>query len=102
MCEALGTEPIPEEIPLDSSDMSYETIDAVECYRLLPDNFTGMGDYLGKDMSNLVNVFKLLNIPEHEKFYIIETIQYMDSLVIKDLTRKRKAQEASSKRAKHG
>jgi hypothetical protein len=100
MCEALGNEPIPEEIPLDASDMSYETMSAVQCYKLLPDNYTGMGDYLGKNLSNLSNIYDLLNIPNHEKEYILESILYMDNLVIKDIARKRKAEMAATKKGR--
>lgn len=100
MCEALGNEPVPEEIPLGVEDMSYETESAVQCYRLLPDNYTGMGDYLGKNLSNLSNIYELLDIPKYEREYILESIVYMDSLVLKDIARKRKAREATMKKGR--
>ena len=54
MCEQLGTEPIPEEIPADFSDFPFEVQEAINIFSILPDNWEGFsGTYMGKDYSIL-------------------------------------------------
>lgn len=54
MCEQLGSEPIPEEIPADFTDFPFEVQEAINIFTILPDNWEGMsGTYMGKDYSIL-------------------------------------------------
>ena len=95
MCEALGSEPIPEEIPVDSSDLSFETIQALNCYGMLSENWSGMGSYLGKNLADLLPILKLNKVLEEEIEYTIDTVRYIDQLVSKDIAQKQK--QASKK-----
>jgi len=58
MCEQLGNEPLPEEIPADYSDFPYEVQEAINIFTILPDIWDGMsGTYMGKDYSLLPYLF---------------------------------------------
>jgi len=58
MCEQLGNEPLPEEIPADYSDFPYEVQEAINIFTILPDVWDGMsGTYMGKDYSLLPYLF---------------------------------------------
>lgn len=76
MCEQLGTEPIPEEIPADFTDFPYEVQEAINIFSILPDNWDGMsGTYLGKDYSILPYLFD-------EIFEVSDKKQSMQLLLI--------------------
>jgi hypothetical protein len=90
MCEALGTEPKEEDIPVDFEDLPYECRKAMECYRLLPSMWVGSGFYIGKDYSSLPSVFDLLDICQN-KGEILQMIFVIDGEVSKDITQKQKA-----------
>ena len=54
MCEQMGTEPIPEEIPIEYTDLDMNCQLALKLFNMLPDNIDGMsGSWLGKDYSGL-------------------------------------------------
>ena len=95
MCEALGSEPIPEEIPVDSTDLAYETILAIECYGMLTENWSGMGSYLGKDLSGLLSIMELKEVNYNDREYTMSIIMLIDQLVSEDIARKQK--QASKK-----
>ena len=96
MCEALGSEPLPEEMPVDSSDLAYETIISLNCYGMLSETWSSMGTYMGKSMADLTNIMRLLRVTEIEEEYVINTVTLLDSMVSKDIARKQK-QQASKK-----
>lgn len=79
MCEALGTEPIDSEIPIDMGDFPQEVQDAFNLYYQLRDNWDTMGgSYLGKDTTSLFNFFDLYETEKPDKLFIISLIQHMD------------------------
>lgn len=54
MCEQLGNDPIPDEIPAEFADFPYEVQETINIFSILPDNWEGMsGTYMGKDYSIL-------------------------------------------------
>lgn len=58
MCEQLGNEPIPSEIPVEYADFPYEVQEAMNIFSILPDVWDGMsGTYMGKDYSLLPYLF---------------------------------------------
>ena len=97
MCEALGSEPIPEEIPVDPNDLAYETLLALECYGMLSDNWSSMGSYMGKHLFELGYVLDLSEVTTYEKEYVIDTVRYIDNLVSKDIAQKQKQQSKAKK-----
>ena len=69
MCEMMGTEPIPEEIPLEYNDLDYDCQLALKVFNLLPDNIEGMGgSWLGKDFSGLGTFLDIYEIEDRQQF----------------------------------
>jgi hypothetical protein len=90
MCEALGTEPDPEELPIEYHELFYECRKAIDCYHLLPSLWSGTGFYIGKDYTGLEAVFSLLNIYQNKQ-EIMQMLFVIDNQVSKDITIKQKA-----------
>ena len=79
MCEALGTAPIDDEIPIDMDDFPEEVQNAFNMYYQLRDNWDSMGgSYLGKDTSTLFNFFDLYDTEKADRLFIISLVQHMD------------------------
>jgi hypothetical protein len=103
MCEALGSEPLEEEIPVDMEDFPPDVQQAFNIYYMLKDCWDSMGGgYLGKDMSNIFQFFDLYNIDGPDRLFSLSLIQHMDyirsSIVSEKLNASRK-QKPSSKKA---
>lgn len=81
MCEAIGTEPVDSEIPVEYSDLPVLTQQTLNFYRLLRDIWDPMGgNFLGKDMSLIFEIFKLYDVPKEEQLLHITFIQKLDSI----------------------
>lgn len=79
MCEAMGTEPIEEEIPIDMEDFPVEVQGAFSLYYQLRDNWDSMGgSYLGKDLSSIFNFFDLYETEPADRLFTLSLIQHMD------------------------
>ena len=84
MCEALGTEPVESEIPVELSDLPAIVQEAFGIYQLLRDIWDPMsGNYLGKDISTIFNFFELYDVEKVEQRIIIAIIKVMDTARIK-------------------
>lgn len=65
MCEQLGSEPNPNEIPVEFTDLPHEVQVAYEVFNYLPDRIDGFsGIYLGKDISGLGVVMDILQVDD--------------------------------------
>lgn len=74
MCKMMGTEPVEDEIPVEITDLPYQAQTAAEIYSYLRDRWESFsGAYLGKDLSNIKEVFEIWNveIPEYKIIFII-------------------------------
>lgn len=81
MCEMLGTEPVESEIPIEISDLPEIVQDTFNIYYLLRDIWEPMsGSYLGKDTSNIFNLFELYDVEKAEQRVIITIIRIIDSV----------------------
>lgn len=79
MCEALGTEPIDSEIPIEMDDFPLEVQEAFNMYFTLKDMWDSMGgNYLGKDYGLLFKYFDLYETEKADRLFIISLIQRMD------------------------
>ena len=79
MCEALGAEPLDEEIPVELDDFPEGVQQAFNIYFILKDCWDSMaGSYLGKDMSNIFQFFDLYEVDTPDRLYILSLIQHMD------------------------
>ena len=80
LCEALGTEPVESEIPVELSDLPEIVQEAFGIYHLLRDIWEPMsGTYIGKDTSNIFNFFELYDLEKAEQRIIITIIKIMDN-----------------------
>ena len=65
MCEQLGKEPDPSEMPPDDMDFPLEVQQAMVIHTVLPDRWDGMsGSYMGKDWSSLSTLLDVYEIEE--------------------------------------
>jgi hypothetical protein len=65
MCEQLGNEPIPEEIPAEFSDFPDIIQQAMTIFSILPDRWEGMsGTYMGKDLGILPYLANLYDVAD--------------------------------------
>ena len=97
MCEALGSDPIESEIPVDMEDFPQEVQEAFSLYYQLKDNWDSMGgSYLGKDTSSLFNFFDLYNTEKPDQLFILSLIQHMDYIRSKMISDKLKTTKKPS------
>lgn len=90
MCEAMGTEPLEEDMPIEFGDLYYEFRQALNAYHMLPSIWTGTGYYAGKDYTGTQAVFDLLNI-RNNRGDIMGFLFIIDKEVSEDIARKQKA-----------
>lgn len=97
MCEALGSEPIDSEIPVELSDFPYEIQETFNIYYLLSDIWDGMnGTYQGKNTSIVFNLFDLYKIDKEDQLVYLMFIRGIDS-VRKRLINEKAKQQAAEK-----
>lgn len=64
ICEQLGQEPNPDEIPIDpATDFDRSAQQALYIFTILPDKIEGMaGMWLGKDFGGIGDIFEIYNV----------------------------------------
>jgi hypothetical protein len=75
MCESLGSEADPNEIPPAFHELTHQAQDAMEIFMYLKDDWSSMGGYLGKDLSNLSIVFEIFDVPKSDWLLYFELLQ---------------------------
>lgn len=79
MCEALGTEPIEEEIPIEFEDFLLDVQEALSIYQKLRDEWDYMGgNYIGKNYAGLLDILELLDVPVEDRRTQYELIGIID------------------------
>ncbi len=90
MCEMLGTTPVEEEIPIEYDDLPIEVQEVLGVYKLLKDDFEYVnGNYLGKSLVGIKDIFDLCNIPESQRLFTLELIFLLDSLRAEEYARQK-------------
>jgi len=80
MCDALGNEPVEDEIPVDLEDFPNEVQDAILLYHKLKDDWDTMnGRYMGKSYIGLKEVLEILEIPKEDWKVYLDWIAVMDT-----------------------
>ena len=98
MCEMMGTEPIESQVPVGFHDLHEIIQDYVHIYYLLRDIWDPMGgNYLGKDMSNIFEFFRLYSVEPEDQIFAIGILQQLDSYRSKIIQEKQKQQQALGK-----
>jgi hypothetical protein len=86
MCEQLGTQPIDSETPVEFDDFPAEAQLALSIYKLLRDEWEYMaGNYLGKNLNGIFEVFDAYEIEACDKRFYLELIHMIDSVRIEEI-----------------
>lgn len=100
LCEALGNEPLEEEMPVEINDLPDLVQQTLQIYYMLKDIWDPMGgNYLGKDTSTLFEFFRLYDIDKAEQLLAVSFIQHMDYVRSKMISSKRESKKPSGKKA---
>jgi hypothetical protein len=79
MCEALGSEPLSEEIPVEMDDFPIEIQEVFSVYYKLRDDWDYFaGIYKGKSYDGLVDILDILDIEKKNRKYLLEWIAVLD------------------------
>ena len=80
MCEALGSEPIEEETPVEVADFPPEVQLVIMMYNKLRDEWDYMGgNYIGKSLVGLRDIFDMFEIPIQDRKLLLGWISIIDS-----------------------
>ena len=72
MCEALGTEPLDSEIPVEFEDLLLDVQEALVIYSMLQDSWDHMnGNYTGKNYSGLFDILTLQDVSDKKTIFKI-------------------------------
>lgn len=98
MCEALGNEPVEEEIPIEIDDFPDEVQEAISIYYKMRDEWDTMnGVYLGKNYAGFSDILDILEIDHIDRKFLLELISIMDSIRSKVLAAQRPKQDTKPK-----
>jgi len=80
MCDMLGTEPNPDEIPIEFSDLNQDVQEAMNIYSKLRDEWDTMnGNYMGKNYSGILDIFNILDVQSEDRRTVFELIGLIDN-----------------------
>ena len=80
LCDALGTEPVESEIPVDYDDFHIDVQEALGIYSKLKDEWDTMnGNYLGKSFAGILDIFTILEVPVEDHKTIFNLISIIDT-----------------------
>lgn len=86
----MGSEPVESEIPIEYDDLADEVQEAIIVYNMLQDNWDTMGgNYLGKVISGISDIFEIAQIEDKQTCFGI--IQLLDSTRAKLINNKKPA-----------
>lgn len=79
MCDALGTEPVESEIPVEYDDFYLDVQEALMIYSKLKDEWDTMnGNYLGKSYAGILDIFTILEVPVEDHKTLFNLINVID------------------------
>lgn len=98
MCEALGSEPEEDEIPVEMDDFPDEVQEAINIYYKLKDEWDTMnGIYLGKSFAGFADILDILEVPFNDRKYLLDWIATMDSARSKAFSDLKASKETKAK-----
>ena len=84
MCEAIGSDPIESEVPLEYSDLPNEVQYALSIYGKLKDDWDSMnGVYLGKQFAGILDLFEIFEVPKAQQKDLFNMIDKIDRCRVK-------------------
>jgi len=94
MCEALGNQPVEEEIPVEFDDFPLEVQQALIAYRMLRDEWDSMnGIYLGKSLIGISEVLEATEIDQEDRKFITMLVRTIDGVRIQEINNKQKTEK---------
>lgn len=97
MCEALGTEPIEEEVPVELEDFPIEMQQAFSVYRMLRDEWDSMsGVYLGKSLIGITEVLSATEIELQDTKFITMLVRLIDYVRAEEINSKKANQKPAT------
>ena len=81
LCEQLGKDPNPDEMPPDWEDFPEIVQLAINTFNLLGDRVYPEIGYVGKDYTNLTHILQVYGVEDKEFF--LEILSWLDSRAIK-------------------
>ena len=100
MCEQLGKDPDPEEIPPDIADLPEIVQIAMAIFNSLGDRAYPDIGYLGKDYTNLPILIKIFAVEDKE--LLLDILNFLDSRAIKQSSEALKREREKLKRKGSG
>ena len=95
MCEALGSEPDENEIPIEMDDFPPEVQEGIGVYYKMRDEWDTMnGIYLGKSFAGFADILDILEVPFEDRKYLLEWISVMDAARSKAYSEMKAAKES--------
>jgi len=86
MCEALGSEPIETEIPVEYDDFPVEVQEAIRIYNNLQDNWDYMGgNYIGKNLNGFKDILSIFEVDPQDYRAVYELIMRIDRIRAKSI-----------------
>jgi hypothetical protein len=98
MCEQMGKEPDPKEMPPDFSDLPTAAVDALNIFHMLGDRLYPDIGYVGKDYTNLPVLIDVYGIEDKE--LLLEILHLVESRAIKQSQDYLKREREKLKRSK--
>jgi hypothetical protein len=96
MCEQMGWDPNPDEMPPEVHELSYEAQQALRLFNALPDKVEGMnGVWLGKDYAGLGDIMRIYKIDDSEEVFDLLQVCVVEAAT--HYEQQRKARQAASK-----
>jgi len=96
MCEQLGKEPDPEEIPPSMHDFPDIAVDAMSTFSALGDRVYPDIGYMGKDFTTLPYYMEVYEVEDKELF--LEILTFLESRAIKNSQEQLKREREKLKR----
>lgn len=86
MCEALGSEPLESEIPVEYDDFPVEVQEAIRIYNNLQDNWDYMGgNYIGKNLNGFKDILSIFEVDPQDYRAVYELIMRIDRIRAKSI-----------------
>ena len=97
MCEALGSEPNEEEIPVEFEDFPIELQQAFSVYNMLRDEWDTMnGLYLGKSLIGIKDILEATEIELDEYKFITVLVRMIDRVRFNEINTKLKTEKPAN------
>lgn len=97
LCEAMGTEPLEEEIPVEFEDFPIEVQQAFAVYKMLRDEWDTMnGVYLGKTLIGIRDILDATEIEPSEQKFIIVLVRMIDYVRSNEINSKKISEKPAS------